>query len=127
MKLKNLFVIHAIVALFNGGSLVLAPNLYLSLYGLSVSDPDGTFITQLLGAGLLTYCFVAWFARDAEDSAARRAIVIGFFITISIGFIIALLAQLAAVMNPLGWLIVGLYLLLALGYGYFQFMKPSSS
>ncbi|NIV32089.1 MAG: hypothetical protein GWN58_22190, partial [Anaerolineae bacterium] len=74
------------------------------------------------------YCFVAWFARDAEDSAARRAIVLGFFLTGIIGFIVALLGQLSGVMNTLGWLVVGLYLVLVGGgYGYFQFVKPKTT
>ena len=30
-------------------------------------------------------------------------------------------------MNALGWLVVGLYLLLGLGYGYFQFVKPGTA
>jgi hypothetical protein len=127
MKLKNLFIVHSVVALFNGGSLVLAPKLYLSVYGISLSDQAAIFISQLLGAGLLAYCVVAWFARDAEASDARRAIVLGFFITLTIGFIIALLGQLSGVMNALGWVIVGLYFLLALGYGYFQFIKPDTT
>lgn len=124
MKLKYLFTVHSVVALFNGGSCVLAPKLYPSLYGISLPDPDAIFMARLFGGALLTYCFVAWFARNAKDSAARRAIVLGFFITLAIGFIVALLAQLSGVMNALGWVIVGLYFLLALGYGYFQFVKP---
>jgi hypothetical protein len=31
-------------------------------------------------------------------------------------------------MNTLGWLVVGLYLLLiGVGYGYFQFIKPDTT
>jgi len=31
------------------------------------------------------------------------------------------------VMSAVGWSAVGIYLLLALGFAYFQFMKPSAS
>lgn len=127
MKIKNLFVIHSIVALVNGGGNLLFPKLYLSLYGITVTNPADIFIAQLLGAGLLTYCFVAWFARDAENSTARRAIVLSFFLTLAIGFVIALMAQLSGVMNVLGWMVVGLYLVLAGAYGYFYFMKPDAA
>ncbi len=127
MKLKNLLVVHSVVALLNGVSLVLVPKLYLSVYGISLSDQAAIFISRLLGAGLLTYCFVAWVARNAGASDARAAIVLGFFITLTIGFIVALVGQLAGVMNALGWVIVGLYFLMSLGYGYFQFIKPDTA
>ena len=127
MKLKNLFIVDSVVALFNGVGLVVAPKLYLSVYGISLSDQATIFISRLLGAGLLAYCVVAWFARKAEASDARRAIVLGFFITLTIGFIIALMGQLSGVMNVLGWVIVGLYFLIALGYCYFQFIRPDTT
>ena len=100
----------------------------MSLYGVSLADPSAVFVAQLFGAGLLIYCFVAWFARDAEDSTARRAIVLGFFITGIIGFIVSLLGQLSGVMNTLGWLVVGLYLvLIGIGYGYFYFIGADTA
>ena len=127
MKLKTLFIVHSVIAFVNGVSLVVVPKLYLSLYGVSLSDEAAIFVSRLLGAGLLTYCVVPWFAKNAEASDARRAIVLGFFITMTIGFIIALLGQLSGVMNAFGWAIVGLYLLMTLGYGYFQFIKRDTT
>ena len=128
MKLKHLFIVHSVVALFHGGGFVLAPKLFMSLYGVSLADPEATFVARLFGAALLIYCFVAWFARDAEDSTARRAIVLGFFLSGIVGFIVSLLGQLSGVMNALGWLVVGLYLVvIVVGYGYFYFIKPDAA
>ncbi len=126
MRLKHVFTAHSVVALVNGAGCVLAPKSYPSLFGISLSGSDAIFMARLLGAALLTYCSVAWFARDARDSAARRAIVLGFFISVTIGFILSLLAQLSGVMDALGWGIVGLYFLMGLGYGYFHFIKPEA-
>ena len=45
-----------------------------------------------------------------------------------IGFVVSLLGQLSGVMNALGWLVVGLYLVLVgVGYGYFHFMRPDTT
>jgi hypothetical protein len=55
-----------------------------------------------------------------------RAIVVGYGTGTAIGFIVALLAQLSGVMNAFGWSAVGIYLLLALGYGYFLRIKPGA-
>jgi hypothetical protein len=48
---------------------------------------------------------------------------VGLFVYDAIGFVVALLAQLDGVMGTLGWGIVGIYLFLTLGFGYFYFKK----
>lgn len=124
--LKHLFTLHAVIALANGAIIVVVPVLYMSIFGVTIEGPDAIFISRLLGAALLTYGFVGWLARDAGPSDARRAIVLGFFISIAIGFIIVLAAQLTGVMNTLGWALVALYFLMALDYGFFYFVKKES-
>lgn len=126
MTLRNLFIINVVIALFFGLSLALAPALLVSFYGVTLSQA-GIWVARLWGAASLGYAVVTWFTRNAEESEARRAIVLGQFVHTTIGFIVSLLAQLSGVMNPLGWSIVVIYLLLALGYAYFQFVKPGGS
>lgn len=126
MTLGNLFVVNAVISLVFGVASVLAPALLLSTYGITLS-PAGILVARLLGATFLGICVLTWFARDAADSVARQAIVLGLFVENAIGFIVALLGQLAGVPNAFGWSIVAIYLLLALGYGYFQFLKPGAS
>jgi len=126
MTLRNFFIVKAVITVCFGAGFVLAPAPLLSLYGVTVSAA-GILLARLLGAALLGYAVVAWSARNAEDSKARRGIVLGEFIHCAIGFIVTLLAQLSGIFNPLGWSIVAIYLLLALGYGYFQFLKPTGS
>ena len=53
--------------------------------------------------------------------------MLGLFVYDAIGFVVALAAVLSGVMNFFGWAVVGLYLVLALGYGYFQFKKPAAA
>ena len=73
----------------------------------------------LIGIGLL-----AWLARNSTDSDARKAIVLAFIICYSLAFVVSLIAQLNNVLNAFGWGTVALNLVLAMGYGYFQFVKP---
>ncbi len=102
MTLRNFFIVKAVITLCFGASFVLAPALLLSMYGVTLSAA-GILLARLLGAALLGYAVVAWSARNAEDSEARRGIVLGELIHTAIGFIVILLAQLAGLMNPLGW------------------------
>lgn len=126
MKFSNLMIIKAIVCLVFGILLVLVPAILLSLYGITLG-PGGIFMARLYGASLVGNLMLSWFARNAADSEARQAIVLDLFVYDAIGFVVALLAQLSGLMNVLGWSIVAIYLLLTLGYGYFQFLKPSGS
>ena len=125
MKLNTLMVINAIVALVFGIALVLAPAQLLALYAMTMGA-GGILVTQLFGAALIGFGVLTWLARNAGASDARNAILLALFVSDAVGFVTALRGQLAGVANALGWSTVALYLLLALGFGYFRFMKSSA-
>jgi apolipoprotein N-acyltransferase len=128
MKLKYVFMANAVISLVLGCALVVASPLLMTFFGINVQVTQGGMaVTRLFGAAIIGYGLVAWLARNAPDSEGRRAIVLAFFIAHAVSFIVAVPAQLSGVANVLGWLIVAIYLLLALGYGYFQFVKPGAS
>ncbi|MFQ5885642.1 MAG: hypothetical protein ACE5II_00240, partial [Anaerolineae bacterium] len=87
----------------------------------------GILIARTLGATLLGNAVVFWFARNPEDSEARRGIVLGQVISFAIAFILNLLGQLSGVMNTLGWSLVAIFLVLGLGYVYFLLVGSSTS
>jgi hypothetical protein len=118
--------IHAVLVILFGLAFVLLTAPLLALYGVSLSEA-GEFISRLTGAAFIGVALVSWFAADAGPSQARDAILLGFGIGEAIGFVVALVGQLSGVVNALGWSTVILYLLFALGNGYFRFMNPESS
>jgi hypothetical protein len=126
MTLRNLFIFNVVIALVYGISLVVVPATVLSLHGMT-QGPSERLAGQFFGVALISLGLLTGFARNAEDSEARRAIVLAQFISSAIGVIVTVLGTLSGAMNALGWLGVVLYLLLTLGYGYFQFIKPSAS
>ncbi len=126
MKLKVLFIITAIVAVVFGVAFAIIPAQVYSLYDIE-SSAGLNYMGQLFGAALIGYGLIAWLARKAADSDSRRAIILAFFISNGVGFVIALIGQLNEILGSLGWLTVAIYFLLSLGFGYFQFFKPSSS
>jgi hypothetical protein len=124
MKLKTLLIINAIVAAAFGIAFVLVPDQVMSLYDIEASAIL-SYTGQLLGAAFIGFAILTWSARNADDSTARRAIVLAFFIGNGVGFAVALIGQLNDVVSALGWSSVAIYLLFALGYGYFQFLSPA--
>jgi hypothetical protein len=124
MKLSTLMVVKAVVCLGFGILLLAIPGLLMSLYGVTL-DKGGMLMARLYGASLLGNLLLTWFSRNDPGSEALRAAVLGLFVYDAVGLIVALVAVLSGVMNALGWSVVAIYLLLTVGYGYFQFVKPS--
>jgi hypothetical protein len=132
MKLSALMTVNAIVAVVFGLGFIVAPSQVASFYSPEVGAAEAggalRVIAQLLGAALVAFAVLTWVARNAPDSEARRAILLALFIGDGVGFVIALIAQIGGAVNALGWSTVAIYLLFAIGFGYFVFMaKPEGT
>ena len=125
MNLSLLFTVNAIVAAVFGLAFVIAPGQAASLYGVT-ADAQFRYLAQLFGAALVGFAVLTWVARNATASDARKAIVLALFVSNALGFVLALLGQMAGVVNTMGWSTVVIYLILALGFGYFQLMRASA-
>jgi hypothetical protein len=123
MKFKDLMVIKAIVCLAFGILLLAVPDKLLSIFGATLS-PGGIFTAREYGSSLFGNLFICWIAKDAGVSDARRAIIIGLFVYDLIAFVMTLFTVISGVLNPLGWLIVFVYLFFTVGFGYFLFNPP---
>jgi hypothetical protein len=122
MKLSTFMVIAAVVCLLFGLVFVFVPEQFMSYYG-ATPDAGANYMAQLFGAALIGIAIILWLCKDAEDSPTRRAILLGLFVTEVVGFVVALKTQLGGGINALGWSTVVIYLLFALGFGYFRFFS----
>ena len=125
MTLATLLSINAIVALAYALGLLLVPATLLTVYGIT-SGPGERLMAQFFGVALLAVGLLTWLARNVADPIARRAFVLALLISQAVGLVVALLGTLSGVMNVAGWSAVAIYLLLGLGYAYFQFTKSTS-
>jgi hypothetical protein len=116
-------MIAAVIAAAFGIAFVVASGPLLALYGITL-DKAGTLIAQLFGALLIGLAVVNWLARDMTDPQGQQAVVLGNLVGDAVGFVLILIGQLGGIANALGWVNVALYLLLALGFAYIQFMRP---
>lgn len=124
MKLNALMTVNAVVAGVFGIAFVIVPGRLISMYG-ATADAPLLYTGQLFGAALLALAILTGLARNATESEARRAIVLGIAFGNTVGFVVALIGQVRGVVNALGWLTVAIYLLLALGFAYFAFRRPA--
>ena len=118
-------LLHAIITLAFGIAFVVAPKPTLALYGVA-TDAARTFMARVFGAALIQIGLVAWLARNHAETPTLRAVQRGYAGGLVVGLVIALAGQLSGLFNALGWSSVLIYLLLFVGYGYFQ-AKPSAA
>ncbi len=124
MKLQNLYLLNAGLALiFALGALFMTPTM-LSLFGFD-NTADTRLLAQLIGVELAAGGMVTLLVRDTADPKTRSAVNYANLIACILGFVIALNGTLTGAMNALGYLPAVLYAVLALGFGYFQFFRQA--
>ena len=126
MKLRNLMISKAIICFVFGIPLLLVPARLMSLYGVTL-DMNGIFMARLYGAAMCGILFLTWFARNDPGSEALRAAVLFLFIYHFLNSIVTFVAVITGIMSAFGWSAFAIYLFFMVGFGYFQFVKPSAS
>ncbi len=124
MKLRNLFLIHSLVALLYSLGLLLIPQTMLFLYGMSTTAAD-KLLAQFFGAQLLTSGMVTLLTRDESASSARSAITLSILISSAVGLIVSIGGTLSHTMNALGWSAIVIFGFFAIAFAYFQFVGPT--
>jgi hypothetical protein len=119
MTLRRMFVANAVIAGGYGAALLVATGPILDVYGIT-PNPEGVYMARWFGLGLLAIGLTTWLARDAASSAGGLAIARALAVSYGIGVLLALWGTLGGPFNALGWIAVGLNLLLGAGFAYLQ-------
>jgi hypothetical protein len=123
MKLRSMLIIAAIVALLYALGLLLVPGFMATTYGMGTSASE-ILLARFFGTTLLIVGLITWLAKD-QSSSSLRPIVTASLTGDAVGFIVSLMGTLSGATNAMGWSAVVIYLLLALGFAYFQFVAPA--
>ncbi len=126
MKYKTLMLIKAVVSLTFGFLMLVFPSQLFTIMGASLGAA-GLFAARAYGASLAGNMMLTWYARDAEKSTARKAIILDLFIYDAIGLVVALYNVLNGTLNWLGWGIVAIYLVFTIGFGSFWFAERADA
>lgn len=120
MTLRFFLSFHAIICFIFGILCALLPTVFEPVYGI-VLNPVGELVSRWLGATLLGLGMITWLARNEEKSELRSSILMALFIADFIGAVVAFWSQLTGIMNDWGWSLVVIWILLAMGFGYFRY------
>ncbi len=122
MTLKTLLIIKAIVCLTFGVSILAVPEFIYSIFGATLAA-GGIFAAREYAASMLGNLMLTWFARNAQESDARWALILALCVYDAVGFVVTIIAILSGAVNSLAWSVVLLYLFFAAGFGYFLIPK----
>jgi uncharacterized membrane protein YfcA len=117
MDTRLYLTIAGIAAIVFGIGFVLMPAMLLALYGES-TPPNAVLNIQFFGSSLIGVGVIAWFAKDARDSLALRAVLTGLLIGDVVGLGVNLWGTFSGVLNALAWSTTVLYVLLIAGAAY---------
>ena len=81
-------------------------------------DASGVPVARVLGAALLAFCVLLWFARRSESAEFARGAVACMFAYYAVSAVVLLLAQLSGQMGPMGWGMVLAHSALSVWCGY---------
>ena len=121
MTIKFFFIASAVIIFFSGVVSVLLPQMMFDAWG-APSNQAGLIITQLSGALEIGLSVILFLSRNEGVSNVRRAIVLGGLFTYSLFFIIMMINT-STELSAMAWGNIAVYLLLALGFGYYAFLK----
>lgn len=123
MKLRNMYLLNTVICLLFALGLFLMTPVMLGLFGMD-NNADARTLGQLLAVELVVGGMITLLARDVTDSQAQSAINYANMLAGVLGVVVALNATLTGVFGWFGWVIVAVYLVVAVGFAYFQFFAP---
>lgn len=125
MKRELFFAIQGVVAVLFGLGFVLMPEMSLRTYGVP-TEPHNLMQSRYFGSALLAVGLISWLARDTQDAAAIRALLVGGMVGNAIGGIISAMAA-GTLQNGMAWMSVVLYAAFVAAGAYFLFGAKSSA
>jgi len=119
---NTLFLVALIVEAVFGIGFVLAPAAMLAPFGVTFND-IATAFARLFGSALISFPILLWFARKSETSEFKICVAYSMFAYYLVSTILLVMTQLAGLMNALGWIVIGIHVVLLVWFGYFIVKK----
>jgi hypothetical protein len=118
MQLNIFLAIVAVIFAVFGLGLLFMPAEFMAFYGLNY-NPAGVLTARVFGTQVLLLAVIYWAARNAGPSSLMSAILWGSVIANILDAVIAFMGISAGVLNAMGWALVVLHVLLAVGFIYY--------
>jgi hypothetical protein len=131
VKLSNLVLFNAILFVILGIAFALYGPIMINTYGiLEFTEADGGIywftasFARLAGAALFGYGFLLWALNDllkynSQHHESTRKVILALLLSDILGLFVAVTQQWQVWINYAGWVTIGVFALLTIGYAYF--------
>jgi len=126
MKLKYVFYLQGVALVVTALIWIFAPAAFFSTGGLTTTDPGWLLFGRNTGALLAGLAPMAFAAGHASDSPLRRQLLLSFFLLHSISLAVHGIDWLFTGASFGDGMALGLHVVFALGFGYFQFIAKET-
>jgi hypothetical protein len=133
VKLTNLILFNAILFVIFGIAFAVYGPIMINTFGiLEFTQADGGIywftasFARLAGAALFGYGFLLWALNDLvkddfQHPEKKRKLVMALLLGNILGLFVAVTQQWQVWINAAGWLTIGVFAMLTIGYAYFLF------
>ena len=120
--MQTLFTVSLIVELIFAIGFIALPATLLGTFGVS-PDAFGIALSRLFGSALLGFCTLLWYARTSRSADLHKYTIRAMFTYNLFATISLTLAQVAGIMNAMGWGAVIMHLGFTFWFGVYAFRK----
>jgi hypothetical protein len=117
-----MFTVTMIVELVFALGFLILPGTLFGIFGVEPS-PSGILVARMFGSALLAFCTLLWYARGSKSTDLRTTAVRSLFLYLLVSTVLLIMAQLAGIVNTMGWGTVVLHAGFLIWYGTFAFQK----
>lgn len=126
MSYRLMFTINAIALAIFGGALIIMPEPVLKQFGSEVYVST-LFVTRFMGGALLMGGLLLWFLKDIPATTQKNIAFLLLAHSIG-GFAMSLLGMTSiGVLRSNGWMLLVIFGLFTLVYGYMLFLQPKQT
>ena len=126
MSYKIMFILNAVVALLVGLVLLIVPTTVLTQIGTSERYVSTILATRFVGAATITIGLILLLVSGVADEAIQKNLGFGMLANTVVGLVLTIIgsASKQAVIRTNSWILIVVFILFALGYGFLLFLKP---
>ena len=117
-----LFMVTMIIEGIFALGFIIAPAAMLGQFGVTLNNVAAT-LARLFGAAVLSFPVLLWYGRRSDKAEFKTGVVRSLFVYYLASTPILLLTQTTGLMNPKGWSIIGLHLVLLVWFGIFALKR----
>ena len=116
--MNTMFLVSMIVELIFAVGFIFAPGFLMAPMGVTLGA-NATMFARMFGSALISFPILLWFTRKSASTEFRKAVVTSLFVYYLVSGILLLIARLTGMMNPMGWSVVILHVVLTIWFGYY--------